>query len=146
MGGNEMLLEPVTLERWHGYPEPMGTFAYLLSVSGARRLLLEGLIFPLDFQLDAQLNYAFASGSLCAYRCNDAGCLFYSSPCQFIDSDVQACWSADHDLNFRMFKEGFLLRIRELDHRGCEALRRKSDVSLELGSKFGRVVARAQLS
>eukprot|EP00811_Abedinium_folium_P034367 NODE_7253_length_1595_cov_10.910763.p1 GENE.NODE_7253_length_1595_cov_10.910763~~NODE_7253_length_1595_cov_10.910763.p1 ORF type:complete len:453 (+),score=129.70 NODE_7253_length_1595_cov_10.910763:73-1359(+) len=97
----------------------MGTFAYLVSTEGARRLLEEEVIFPLDFQLDVQLNHAYATGRVCAYRCLDDACLFFSAPRQFVDSDVQACWSADHDPTFHALKKGFARRIEELDHEAC---------------------------
>jgi len=116
------LSPPVRLERWRGFPDPMGTFAYLVSREGAEKLLVEGVVFPLDYQLDAQLNYAFASGGVRAYRCADAGCLFFSAPCQFVDSDVQACWSADHMPALRAYKEAFVRRTRDLDDACVEEL------------------------
>ena len=155
-----------------GLREPMGTFGYLLSVEGARRLLQEGTIFPLHYQLDVrrgddmvanphrtqisqfeffefflslietigkqfyieqfeprvsqstvsfppsqdvQLNCAYADGLVSAHRCGDECCLFHSAPCQFVDSDVQACWSADHTPQLRGCKEAFHRRVQELD-------------------------------
>ncbi|CAJ1331536.1 unnamed protein product [Effrenium voratum] len=92
---------------------PLGTFAYLLSRAGAARLLQPGAVFPLQRQLDAQL--LELRGQLRAFRCLEGSCLFYSAPCQLLDSDVQACWSADHDLGLREMKRGLLRRKEALD-------------------------------
>lgn len=113
--GGPMPRAPVRLEAWCG-DEPLGTFAYLVSVAGAAAMLAGDAVFPLDYQLDAQLNRAFQAGALNAYRCGVERCLFFSPPCQFLgDSDVQACWSADHDPALRAFKHGLHRRIAALD-------------------------------
>lgn len=89
LGDSSLLHNPVSLEEVTG-AEPLGTFAYLISRSGARRLLEPNVIFPLERQLDAQLSKLQASFAtrLCAFRCLDRNCLFYSPPCQLLDSDV----------------------------------------------------------
>ncbi|CAE8594108.1 unnamed protein product [Polarella glacialis] len=108
--------DAIVLERWCSISEPMGTFGYLIRRGGAKKLLAtSGMVFPLDYQLDAQLNRSFASDSIRAYRCQDRGCLFYSAPCQLLDSDVQACWSADHPVGLRGIKLGLLQRLQKID-------------------------------
>ncbi|CAL1130008.1 unnamed protein product [Cladocopium goreaui] len=94
---------------------PFGTFAYLIRRSGAQRLLQH--TFPLHRQLDAQMAEVQKRGDLRAFRCADRSCLFYSAPCQLLDSDVQACWSADHDVQLRTLKLGFRQRQRFLNER-----------------------------
>eukprot|EP00435_Cladocopium_sp_Y103_P027647 s3776_g6.t2 len=94
---------------------PLGTFAYLIRRSGAQRLLQH--TFPLHRQLDAQMAEVQKRGDLRSFRCSDTSCLFYSAPCQLLDSDVQACWCADHDVQLRTLKLGFRQRQQFLDER-----------------------------
>ena len=99
LGDNGPLSSPVELEG--SCNTALGTFAYAISRRGAQILLQADAVFPLYKQLDVQISHV---KSLKAWRCVDAACLFYSAPCQLLDSDVQATWSADHASELRVFK------------------------------------------
>ena len=115
LGDNGPLSSPLELE--DSCNTALGTFAYAITRRGAQVLLQPDAVFPLYKQLDVQISHVKA---LKAWRCGDAACLFYSAPCQLLDSDVQATWSPDHAAELRVFKLGFKRREQQLDEWGCE--------------------------
>ncbi|CAE8609211.1 unnamed protein product [Polarella glacialis] len=72
----------------------LGTFGYLVSCSGAAKLSAEGAanVFPLERQLDQQLNRSIADGLIKAFAVPEREALVFSPPFHCGDSDVQAPW------------------------------------------------------
>lgn len=105
---------------WHVHRtdrEVCGTFAYLISVKGASRLLEPGVIFPLSEQrqLDAAMSHAFEK--LSVWTAPLGAPLFFSPQSQAMtsESDVQSRYYGPVEPQWISYRQTMLKHMQELD-------------------------------